>query len=142
LLPPGSALDLAAGTGRNSIAIARAGRRVVAVDFSRPGLHALAEITRRDNLPICMVVADLEESFPFRANSFDVILNVRYLDRALVPCLKSALRPGGALLFDTFLIDEANEAGPGHLRDTRFTLDHHELPTLLAGFELIRYREG
>ena len=142
LLPRGTALDIAAGTGRNSIALARAGWRVAAADFSVTGLRALARIAHRDNLEIAAVVADLEESFPFRANAFDVILNVSYLDRALVPQLKSALRPGGAILFDTFLSDEADQAGHGHLHNTRFTLDHYELRTLLDGLELLRYREG
>jgi tellurite methyltransferase len=142
ILPPGIALDIAAGTGRNSIALARAGWRVVAADFSSVGLRGLAEIAHRDHLAISMVVADLEETFPFRPNVFDAILNVSYLDRALVPQLKSALRPGGAILFDTFLIDEADEAGSGHLRNTRFTLEHYELRALLAGLELVRYREG
>ena len=142
LLLPGSALDIAAGTGRNAIALARAGWRVVAVDFSLAEMQRLAEIAHRDNLSISMVVADLEESFPFRPSAFDLILNVSYLDRALVPCFKSALRPGGAILFDTFLIDEADEASHGHLRDKRFTLDHYELRTLLGGLELMRYREG
>jgi hypothetical protein len=40
------------------------------------------------------------------------------------------------------LIDEADEAGHGHLRNTRFTLDHYELRALLSDLELIRYREG
>jgi tellurite methyltransferase len=142
LLPPGLALDIAAGTGRNSIALARAGWRVVAPDFSAVGLQRLAEIAHRDNLAISTVVADLEETFPFRSNSFDVILNVSYLDRALMPQLESAMRPGGTILFDTFLVDEAGETGDGHLRNTRFTLDHYELRTLAAGLELVRYREG
>jgi SAM-dependent methyltransferase len=142
LLPPGRALDIAAGTGRNSIALARAGWQVVAVDFSVPGLRTLIEIARSDELGVAAIVADLEESFPFRPNSFDVILNVSYLDRALVPHLKSALRPAGTLLFDTFLIDEAGEPGHGHLRDARFALDHYELRTLLADLELMHYREG
>jgi tellurite methyltransferase len=142
LLPPGIALDIAAGTGRNSIALARAGWRVVAVDFSAVGLQKLAELARRDHLVISIVVADLEETFSFRPNAFDVILNVSYLDRELVTRLKSALRPGGAILFDTFLIDEADEAGDGHLRNTRFTLDHFELRSILTGLELMRYREG
>ena len=85
LLPPGIALDIAAGTGRNSIALARAGWRVVAVDFSSVGLRRLAENARGDHLAIATVVADLEETFPFRPNAFDVILNVSYLDRELVP---------------------------------------------------------
>jgi tellurite methyltransferase len=142
LLPQGIALDIAAGTGRNSIALARAGRRVVAVDFSAAGLRQLAGIVRRDHLTISTVVADLEETFPFGPNTFDLVLNVSYLDRALIPHLKSALRPGGAIFFDTFMVDEAGESGDGHLRNTRFMLEHYELRALLAGLELIRYREG
>ncbi len=142
LLPAGTALDIAAGTGRNSIALARAGWRVVAADFSPPGLHALAEIARRDKLTIATVLADLGETLPFRASTFDVILNVSYLDRALIPQLKDVLRPGGAMLFDTYLVDEADAVGHGHLRNTRFTLEHYELRTLLAGLELLHYREG
>ena len=139
LLPHGTALDIAAGTGRNSMAIARAGLRVIAADFSFTGMRTLADIGRRENLAISPVVVDLEQTFPFHPNSFDVILNVNYLDRALVPLLKTALRFGGAILFDTFLIDEA---GHGHLRDTRFTLEHYELRAMLSDLELIRYREG
>ncbi len=142
LLPPGLALDIAAGTGRNSIALARAGWRVVAPDFSAVGLQRLAEIAHSENLAISTVIADLEETFPFCSNSFDVILNVSYLDRALIPHLKSALRPRGAILFDTFTVDEASEFGGGHLRNTSFMLDHYELRALLAGLELVRYREG
>jgi SAM-dependent methyltransferase len=141
-LPRGTALDVAAGTGRNAITLARGGWRVVAADFSLTGMRMLAEIARREHLAISPVVADLEDSFPFRPNSFDVILNVSYLDRALVSVLKGALRPQGMLLFDTFLIDEADEAGHGHLRNHRFTLEHHELRALLADLELVRYREG
>lgn len=142
LLPRGTALDVAAGTGRNAIALARAGCRVVAADFSLVGMNMLGAIARRENLTISPVVADLEDSFPFHPNSFDVVLNVSYLDRALVSVLKGALRPRGMLLFDTFLIDEADEAGHGHLRNHRFTLEHYELRALLADLELVRYREG
>jgi tellurite methyltransferase len=142
LLARGTALDVAAGTGRNALALAHADWRVVAADFSLTGMRKLAEIARREHLAISPMVADLEESFPFRPNSFEVILNVSYLDRALVTMLKGALRPQGMLLFDTFLVDEADEAGHGHLRDHRFTLEHYELRALLADLELVRYREG
>ncbi|MBF6558685.1 MAG: class I SAM-dependent methyltransferase [Candidatus Binataceae bacterium] len=139
LHPHGLALDLAAGTGRNAIAVARAGLRVVAIDFSITATRTLAALARRERLPIYPIVADLAAPIPLRPASFDLILNVNYLDRDLIPQLVSAIRPGGLILFDTFLIDEA---GHGHLRDARFTLEHYELRTLLAGLELLRYREG
>jgi len=119
LLPRGRALDVAAGGGRNSIALARAQIRVVAVDVSRNAVNSLAQIARNQELLIEPVVADLEQSFPFRPGSFDIVLNVSFLVRGLLPILKKALRPGGVLLFDTFLVDQA---ATGHPRDPRFLL--------------------
>jgi len=139
LLKHGLALDVAAGTGRNSLALARAGIHVVAADFSVNAIRILAGTARREDLSIMPVVADLEESFPFRARSFDTVVNVSFLSRPIVPYLKEALRVGGVLLFDTFLIDQAET---GHPRDPAFLLKHYELRELLAGMELLRYREG
>ncbi len=138
-LPRGPALDIAAGTGRNSLALARANFAVVAVDYSAPALEAIALASRAENLPIEPVMADLTAGLPFRAYGFAAVLNVNFLERELVPDLIRVLRPGGALLFDTFLTDEV---GVGHLRDPRFALGHYELRELLGAMELRRYREG
>lgn len=139
LLPRGLALDIAAGTGRHSLYLARAGIRVIAADFSAPAVQVLSAAARQEGLPVTPVLADLEESFPFRPRSFDLIINVTYLDRALVPLLRGALRPGGMLLFDTFLIDQA---ATGHPSTPLFLLGHYELREMLVGMELLRYREG
>ncbi len=139
LMPQGIALDVAAGTGRNAFPLARTGIKVVTADFSETAMRAISELARRERLPIAPVVADLEETFPFRPESFDVVLNVTFLHRELVPRLKGALRRGGVLLFDTFLIDQA---ASGHPRDPRFLLKHYELRELLGDMELLRYREG
>jgi tellurite methyltransferase len=139
LLPRGRALDIAAGKGRNSIALARSGIHVVAVDWSETAANLLALIAKKEELAIEPVIADLEESLPFRLESFDIVLNVSFLERGLFPSLKKALRRGGVLLFDTFLIDQA---ASGHPRDPRFLLGHYELADLLSDMELIRYREG
>jgi SAM-dependent methyltransferase len=139
LLTRGLVLDVAAGTGRHSIFLAHAGIRVVAADFSAPGLALLAKIAGRKHLPILPVLADLEETFPFRQGRFDAVVNVTYLDRALIPRLKESLRIGGLLLFDTFLVDQA---ATGHPRDPSFFLGHYELRELLSDMEIVRYREG
>jgi tellurite methyltransferase len=139
LLPRGRALDIAAGKGRNSIALVRSGIHVVAVDWSENALNSLAVTARREELAIEPVIADLEESLPFRPESFEVVLNISFLERGLFPSLKAVLRTGGVLLFDTFLIDQA---ASGHPRDPRFLLGHYELRDLLSDMELIRYREG
>ena len=47
-IPRGVALDVAAGRGRNSLALARAGMRVVAVDYSAEAMRILAATARAE----------------------------------------------------------------------------------------------
>ncbi|MGH7838162.1 MAG: class I SAM-dependent methyltransferase [Candidatus Binataceae bacterium] len=139
VLPPGLVLDVAAGTGRNALPIARSGRRVVAADFSATAMRFMREAADAERLPIFPVVVDLETALPFAPASFDAVVNVNFLERALVPVLISLLPVGGVLFFDTFLIDQA---ATGHPRNPSYTLGHYELRGLLSDMEVIRYREG
>lgn len=138
LLPRGLALDIAAGSGRHSILLARAGFTVHAIDFSIPAMLNLGAVARAENLPIYPLVADLDV-YPLPSHRYDAILNTTFLDRKLIPALKDALKIGGALLFDTFLVDQA---ATGHPRNPEFMLGHYELRSLLSGLEIVRYREG
>jgi tellurite methyltransferase len=138
LLPRGLALDIAAGSGRHSLLLARSGFTVETIDFSIPGTLKLASVARTENLPVFPLIADLDV-YPLPAARYDVVLNTCYLDRKLVPALKAALKIGGALLFDTFLIDQAEI---GHPRNPDFLLRHFELKEMLSGLEIVRYREG
>ena len=137
-LPRGRALDVAAGRGRNALALARAGLSVVAVDFSFEAMRLLAVNARAERLPIWPAVANLDR-FHFKDESFDTIVNINFLDRALFPEFVRALRPGGMLIADTFLVDQA---AIGHPRDPRFLLAHGELRALASGLDVEEYREG
>jgi tellurite methyltransferase len=139
LLPPrGLALDIAAGTGRHSLVLARAGFTVHAIDFSLPAMLKLAAAAAAEGLAIHPLVANLDV-YPLPRACYDAIINTRFLDRRLVPALKGALKIGGALLFDTFLVDQAEI---GHPRNPDYLLGHYELRELLGGLDIIRYREG
>ncbi len=138
LIPHGLALDIAAGRGRNSFALARHGTTVVAVDYSEEAIEALAASARRERLAVFPVVADFGK-FPIGETRFDAIVNINFLDRHLFPIFTRALRPGGVLLVDTFLIDQAEI---GHPRNPDYLLRHYELRDLLAELELVRYREA
>src|SRR5437660_1572880 len=72
LLPRGRALDIAAGQGRNAIALARAGLRVVAVDWSQTAFNSLLTRARHEALPIEPVIADLDQCLPLQPDTFDV----------------------------------------------------------------------
>ena len=137
-IPRGVALDVAAGRGRNALALARAGMTVVAVDFSTEAMRLLAETARTARMAIWPVVANLD-SFHLKDESVDAIVNINFLDRALFPKFRGALRPGGILIADTFLVDQA---AAGHPRDPRFLLGHGELRALASGLEVEEYREG
>ena len=104
-LPPGRALDLAAGEGRNSVWLAERGWLVTAVDFSRVGLEKGRKLSAARGIrdgQVDWVVADLGEYTPARS-SFELVL-IAYLqveaglrDRVLAGAA-AALVPGGTLL--------------------------------------------
>ncbi len=137
-IPRGVALDVAAGRGRNALALARADMQVVAVDYSSETMRLLAATVRTSRLGIWPVVANLD-NFHLKDESLDAIVNINFLDRALFSKFERALRPGGVLIADTFLIDQATI---GHPRDPRFLLGHGELRALADGLEIEEYREG
>jgi SAM-dependent methyltransferase len=134
----GLALDVAAGRGRNTLAMARAEIRVVAVDFSETAMRTLADAARAEHLVVWPVVANLD-SFHLKHKSLDAIININFLDRALFAEFSRALRPGGVLIAETFTNEQASL---GHPKDPRFLLGHGELKELAAGLEIEHYREG
>jgi SAM-dependent methyltransferase len=104
-LPPGRALDLAAGEGRNSVWLAERGWSVTAVDFSRVGLdkgRKLSAARGVDGGQVDWVVSDLSDYEPAR-DAFELVL-IAYLQvdavlRARVLAgAAAALAPGGTLL--------------------------------------------
>ncbi len=104
-LPPGRALDLAAGHGRHTVWLAEHGWRVTAVDFSRVGLEQARKLGAARGLTgeqVDWVVADLSDYQPARG-AFELVL-VAYLQvgatlRARVLAgAATALAPGGTLL--------------------------------------------
>ncbi len=103
-LPPGRALDLAAGEGRNSVWLAERGWRVTAVDFSRVGLEKgrkLATARGLDEARIEWIVADLSDYEPER-DAFDLVLIAYFqvgagLRATVLSRAAAALVPGGTL---------------------------------------------
>lgn len=137
-LTPGRALDVATGTGRNAFYLAARGFQVDAVDVSETGLEqARAEAAKR-GLTVNFIQMDLAEaSFPQAV--YDLIVNFNFLDRSLVLKLKSALKPGGRIVFETFLIDQR---ALGHPKNPEYLLGHNELLRLFEDFRVLCYREG
>lgn len=137
-IPPGKALDVACGKGRNSMFLARRGFQVTAIDISPV---ALAEGRRRadeDSLEIDWRQCDLERS-ELAAAGYDLIVAIDYLQRSLIPRIKHAVKSGGHVIYDTYLIDQQ---AIGHPSNPEFLLAHNELLEHFRDFRVLFYREG
>ncbi len=94
-------LDLAAGTGRNSIFLAERECHVLAVDFSLEGLRHCVRQTSMRGLQVQTLVVDLK-TFVFPVCRYDLLVNFFFLQREIFPAMIHALKPGGLLLFETY----------------------------------------
>ena len=144
-LPKGKALDVAAGSGRNSLYLASHGFQVDAMDRDEQAMAQLAATaTQRNLLNLTVRTVDLErttdERPEFPKQTYDVILVFFYLHRALFPALLESLKPNGVLIYETFTID--NYLRHRHPRRWEFCLAHNELLRLTSNLRLLSYDEG
>lgn len=140
LLPKGGrALDVAMGSGRNALFLARLGFQVVGIDISTEAVALCRQRAREQGLAVDAVLADLER-FPLPREAFDLIINFYYLQRNLAPPMVAALRPGGILVFETYTLGQL-QLGYGP-RNADFLLRPGELRRMFQGLEELYYREG
>lgn len=137
--PSSVALDLACGQGRHSVALAQKGFVVVAMDIARSALDHVRDCAAAGYGDAILPVQGDTDAWPFAAAVFDLIVQVDFLDRALYPRLREALRDGGMLLIDTFL-DQGRPNAEGPTR-SEFLLTRGELPLVFDDFEILRYEE-
>jgi len=139
LLPAqGKALDLAAGLGGNALLLAAHGLETHAWDISPVAIAKLDEAAQRHGLVLHTQVRDVVCQPP-SANSFDVIVVSRFLERELCPAIIAALKPGGLLFYQTYTRNKPADVGPNN---PRFLLDTGELLQLFAELEKVVYEEG
>ncbi len=120
-------LDIAAGTGTSSIALAKSGAEVIALDFSQ----GMVEEGRRRHPELQFVQGDAEK-LPFGEAEFDAVTisfglrNVQHPEVALAEMLR-VLKPGGRLV-----ICEFSRPPLGLLRAGYHAYLRHVMP-LIAG---------
>ena len=124
-LPPGRALDLACGTGRNAVWLAEHGWEVVGVDRSPEAI----DIMRSRAAAIDARVMDLEAGLklPFDDESFDLVLVIHFLHRPLFAEAKRVTKPGGRIITAIHLrAAHRFVVAPGELRSffDGWTLEH------------------
>ena len=140
-LPPGRALDIACGEGRNAVWLAQRGWRVVGVDFSDVGLTKAKRLANERGVHVEWVQADVREYMP-AAGAYDLVV-VLYLhlpadDRhRVLTRTASAVAPGGTLLVVGH--DASNPAeGHGGPQDPAILFTPGEVAGELAGLTIER----
>jgi 2-polyprenyl-3-methyl-5-hydroxy-6-metoxy-1,4-benzoquinol methylase len=134
----GRALDIATGKGRNAIFLAEQGFHVVAIDVSPVALDEARGRAAGKSLSISWQQANLER-IELPKTTYDLIVNFNYLQRSLIPQIKTALAPGGHVIFETYLI---GQEAIGHPKNPAYLLRHNELLELFRDFRVLCYREG
>jgi tellurite methyltransferase len=134
------ALDLACGGGRNALYLAQLGYLVDAWDVSEVGLEFLRHESERrastgQPLAIQPRRVDLERS-PLPPAAYDLILDAHYLERALFPSMRHALRRGGLLIVNTFLWEPGRPL-PAQLTNPSYALQPGELRAAFGDLEIV-----
>jgi 2-polyprenyl-3-methyl-5-hydroxy-6-metoxy-1,4-benzoquinol methylase len=139
-LEPGTALDVGAGQGRNSVWLAQQGWDVTAIDISSGGLAAASVNAKKVGTSITTVKTTYQD-FDFGTEQWDLIIMILswapVSDPAFVARLNASLRPGGVLVFEHVLATEKQS----------FPANVHALPpnVLLSHFKdltIQKYEEG
>jgi len=119
LVPPGRALDLACGRGRNATFLKQHGWSVVGVDI----------VEEAD------IVLDLEanDPLPFESDSFDMVCIVHFLWRPLFAQARRVTRAGGVVA--SAIHTTRSTMNP------KYTVAIGELRSYFAGWEILLDRE-
>ena len=139
LLPGGQVLDLAIGNGRNAIYLAKMGYEVEGVDISLEAVNQAKKSAEEAGVVIKAEVVDLEKDFHIKDSAYEVICCFNYLQRSLIGAIKKGLRQGGMVVYETYIIDQAQYGKPSN---PNYLLKHNELLNMFRDFRCLRYREG
>lgn len=126
----GTVLDLACGSGRHAKFFLSKGIGVVAVDREPQDIPGAR-----------FVLADLEggKPWPLPGEKFEGIVVTNYLHRPLFGSIRDALKPGGVLIYETFMLGNERFGKPSN---PEFLLRPGELREAFKDLQLLAFEEG
>lgn len=139
--PPGRALDLGCGEGRNSVWLAALGWRVTGVDFARVGLEKARALARRHAVRVRWLLRDLSAYRP-RPRHYDLVL-MCYLQlprddlAVIVERAADAVKPGGTFLYIGHDLSNLTR-GHGGPRDPAVLCTPPDIVAMLPDFRIGR----
>ena len=134
-------LDIACGSGRDTVYMAQQGWNMLGVDNSEDALQRCQSLAHYTGVNINTLLLDLEKNSlhpvapGLQTGSFGLVMVFRYLHRPLLPWLQSLLAPGGFLIYQTFMQGCEKIGSP---RNPRFLLEPGELATRFSTLDILQ----
>lgn len=139
-------LDLGCGGGRDAVFLAKQKMQVIAIDNKANVINRAKQLAQSSGAQVKFKCCDLNkvECLPTQAQvpsrgqgpagGFDVILGVRFLNRALLKRLSDKLNPNGFLLWETFVDNGEQLESP---KNPNFILKTGELAEVFKDLDII-----
>lgn len=138
LLPPrGKVLDLGMGEGRNAVFLATQGYEVTGVDFSQKALSHARALSQEKKVKIRIINKDLR-FFKIPKKSFDVILNIFYLNKDNIDEIIEGLKENGIVVVEMHVESQKKYEKKRHHRDL---LKPGELRHHFQKLKILKYQE-
>jgi SAM-dependent methyltransferase len=136
--PPGKALDIGMGQGRNSLFLAALGWDVTGFDISEVGVKQAQAEAQKRGLKINASVGDVDK-FDYGKERYDLIVGMymhEYLNRNAAKVI-AALKPGGLLVVEGIHRDVNKDS----LRGEKYGYRNNELPKIFAPLRVRLYED-
>ena len=137
------AIDIACGTGRNSIYLAQHGWQVDAFDISEVALELLEKKSNAKKLSIACFHQDCgdaeNQTDHLMDDEYNLAIVIRYTNLSLIPNLYRALKVGGYLIVEEHLVTNKEVIGP---QNPKFRVPPQSLYDAAGEFKILSYREG
>lgn len=127
-------LDIGCGGGRDAIFMAKNRMNVIAIDHEQKVLKRSKALANLSGANVKFKCCDIKKQDCLPDKQFDVITVVRFLNRESYDYIINQLKPGGVVLFQTFV--EGVEAF-GSPKNPNFILRKGELAEVFRDFDII-----
>lgn len=134
------ALDLACGAGRDAVFMGLQGLTVKAWDILPDALQRCRSLAMRNGVGLRARCVDVEKERAIIPGEYDLITCFNFLHRPLMPDVAAGIRPGGLVVYETFLAEQARRFDKPQ-RDSHL-LRPGELPGFFKGWDILHHQEG
>lgn len=132
-----TAIDLGCGGGRDAVFLAKQGWQVTAIDSESRVIKRAKQLAARAGSSVKFRCCDLKKAGCLTEQTFDLVVVMRFLNRDLYEPIIKMVKPGGWLVFQTFVEGVEQFGSP---KNPNFILKPGELSQVFSDFKIIADR--